>query len=120
MSENGKPEIVNCDFAFRCSKNWTEMQETDRTNVRFCGECKKNVYFAENNAALKRLSVEGKCVAVYENKPVSNFPMRTTGMPLPPTGDIIDSGQPKWPMPWQMTAGLPVLYNHPQKICRGK
>src|SRR5438128_1836974 len=115
MSENSKPEIVNCDFAFRCSKNWEAMQETNLASVRFCGECQKNVYFAQTNADLQSLSAEGKCVAVYEYNPIPDFSMTTAGMPVPPPRDFIYSQPPDRPMPWQMTAGLPVSPPPPEK-----
>lgn len=63
-------KIVNCDFVFKCPQAWDKMAETENEGIRFCGECQKNVYFADSPEVLNQLSREGKCVAVVEKAPV--------------------------------------------------
>lgn len=65
MLEDPNRKIVNCEFVFKCPQQWDKMDETETEDVRFCGECRRNVYFAEDEATLAKLSSERKCVAVY-------------------------------------------------------
>ena len=65
-------KIVNCDFVFKCTQQWEKMANTETDGVRFCGECQKNVYFADSYGKLDRFSREGKCVAVWQEIPVYN------------------------------------------------
>ncbi len=79
-------EIFNCDFVFKCPQQWDKMAETENEGIRFCGECQKNVYFADSPEVLNQLSREGKCVAVWQEFPDYNLQnefrsQMTAGMP---------------------------------------
>ena len=41
-----KFEIKNC-FEFVCPLNWDNLEKTDNRNIRFCGNCEKQVYTEE-------------------------------------------------------------------------
>ncbi|HEX8248126.1 MAG TPA: hypothetical protein VF599_08145 [Pyrinomonadaceae bacterium] len=84
MNEEKNAKIVECNFKFRCPQKWEEMGETGQENVRFCGECKEKVYFAETDSRLSELRDAGRCVAVWEQKPGNDFLTRTAGVIMPP------------------------------------
>ena len=42
--------IQNCEFKYKCPKDWFELEESDNNNIRHCIKCDKNVYFCENKA----------------------------------------------------------------------
>lgn len=59
--------IEQCDvrFDFPCPKQWTALEPTSEgENVRFCGSCKKNVYFSHNLDEAYEHARHGRCVAV--------------------------------------------------------
>lgn len=49
---------------FVCSKTWNEMTPTENRKVRFCGDCKKNVYFCDNIMEARELGNQGCCIGV--------------------------------------------------------
>jgi hypothetical protein len=51
-------------FDFKCSKNWLDMDITDDNNIRFCQDCKKNVYFVNNELEYEMRASSGQCVAI--------------------------------------------------------
>ena len=59
-----KIKIRNCVFGFRCAQNWEVMDETSRSNVRFCRECAEDVYFVENTIELAEAIGLNHCVAI--------------------------------------------------------
>lgn len=62
----GKMPIENCDEAFRfqCPKNWENLNATQDTAVRFCEECRKNVYYCNDIEEAHDHATAGECVAV--------------------------------------------------------
>ncbi len=56
--------IDNCEFKFKCPLLWENLTETEDGKIRFCGECKRKVYFCENDEELKSRAEAGECVAV--------------------------------------------------------
>jgi hypothetical protein len=43
MSGNGF--ILECDFQFRCPKEWDSLTQSPDPTVRFCSVCQQNVHF---------------------------------------------------------------------------
>jgi uncharacterized protein (TIGR02996 family) len=60
------PFLEECrlEFAFECPKSWAKLEPTDQDNVRFCGECKKNVYYCDSIGEARNHAWNGDCVAV--------------------------------------------------------
>jgi hypothetical protein len=74
MIDDIKQKVVNCEFVFKCPQQWNLMKRTESDGVRFCGECERNVYFAESAQELDKFSREGKCVAVFQEISGSDLP----------------------------------------------
>ncbi|HEU0036324.1 MAG TPA: TIGR02996 domain-containing protein [Kofleriaceae bacterium] len=51
------------DFKFQCPKRWESLTSTDAPDVRFCGTCRRNVYFCTDLDQVRRLGRRGECVA---------------------------------------------------------
>jgi hypothetical protein len=49
---------------FVCTKKWNEMKPTENRKVRFCGDCKKNVYFCEDIVEARELGDQGCCIGL--------------------------------------------------------
>lgn len=56
--------IKNCEFLFKCPRDWEQLSKTDNEGIRFCNVCDKGVYLAEDDDTLKLLAALGKCVAI--------------------------------------------------------
>ncbi|WP_462137562.1 hypothetical protein [Candidatus Mycalebacterium sp.] len=63
-----KTLIENCEFAFKCPLLWESLSETEDEKIRFCGECKRNVYICENDEELTKHAQRGDCVAVIKEQ----------------------------------------------------
>jgi hypothetical protein len=61
-------EIRNCDMEFqiRCPKRWADLLPMGVTSVRYCSECKKNVYFCRSIEELMLRSTQNQCVAFFD------------------------------------------------------
>jgi hypothetical protein len=57
-------EKCGLEFQFRCPKRWEQLQPTTEESVRFCGECRKDVFFCTSIAAAQSHAYVGDCVAV--------------------------------------------------------
>lgn len=61
-----RPRIENCDeaFAFKCPKQWEQLQATADNAVRYCSGCKKLVYYCDTLDDAQDHARQGHCVAV--------------------------------------------------------
>jgi uncharacterized protein (TIGR02996 family) len=72
-----RPLIEQCDvndakgervehvrFELQCPQRWDQLQPTGSPGRRHCGVCKKDVHYASNIVAARRLAMAGECVAV--------------------------------------------------------
>lgn len=60
---------IQCDFLkweFQCPKYWESLELTNNQNLRFCPECKQDVYRVRSEAEARRRAQEGKCIAIIE------------------------------------------------------
>ena len=57
--------VSNCkpEFKFRCPKQWDDLQQTADQAVRYCQECKENVYLTRNDTETLQRARAGQCVA---------------------------------------------------------
>lgn len=53
---------VSCEVQVLCGKNWEELDVTEENGIRFCGECKKLVFYAINSTELKIAAQRKLCV----------------------------------------------------------
>lgn len=58
--------IENClgAFRFRCPKRWEQLQPTFEEGVRFCGECRKEVFFCGSIDIAQTHAAIDECVAI--------------------------------------------------------
>jgi hypothetical protein len=61
----GNNTIVNCQFVFKCPRQWDELEITDDPDQKYCHQCNRFVYFARTQTDLSRLAQEAKCIAAY-------------------------------------------------------
>lgn len=64
---------AGCDMEVVCDKKWKDLIETDVDGIRFCGDCKKSVFYTKNPAEL-RLAAERKlCVYIESDSLASKW-----------------------------------------------
>jgi uncharacterized protein (TIGR02996 family) len=58
--------VENCGvkFRFRCPKRWEQLQPAAEEGVRFCGECRQQVFFCSSIDVAQTHAALGECVAV--------------------------------------------------------
>ncbi len=57
--------IRNCEFKFKCSKEWDSLKSHESIkNVRLCEECKSLVHFVQNEEELAFRIWRNDCVAI--------------------------------------------------------
>lgn len=52
----------NCAWGYKCSKSWSMLSETENTDVRFCHDCHKEVYWVNTKAELTKNVLLNRCV----------------------------------------------------------
>lgn len=63
-------EIINCgqveriNFHFICPMKWEELDEMDSTNLRWCQECEKRVYWCHDTLEAGIRAEQNECIAV--------------------------------------------------------
>jgi uncharacterized protein (TIGR02996 family) len=65
--KGSKPSVRGArpeDFAFLCSKRWSQLQPTEDAAVRFCSECRRNVHYCAKIEEARDHAWQGHCVAV--------------------------------------------------------
>lgn len=57
--------VEGCNgFEAPCPRDWSQMQPTERTDVRHCGGCQKDVYYCTTLDVARSHARRGNCVAV--------------------------------------------------------
>ena len=64
MTTNKLLQVANCEMKVVCGKQWTELNATDQDGIRFCGDCKKLVFYTKTAAELKVAAEKGLCVYI--------------------------------------------------------
>ncbi len=57
-------ECCGVEFQFRCPKRWEQLQPTAEEGVRFCGQCRQQVFFCTSIEVAQTHASLGECVAV--------------------------------------------------------
>jgi hypothetical protein len=73
--------IRNCVFAFRCDRTWTKLKKTGNEDVRFCGECQKEVHFCNDDATLVESIALNRCIAIRAQDHINGRDMILLGLP---------------------------------------
>ena len=64
MTTNKLIQAANCEMKVVCGKQWTELNATEQDGIRFCGDCKKLVFYTKTAAELKVAAEKGLCVYI--------------------------------------------------------
>jgi len=60
----GIPRASNVTFEFQCPKEWSNLAPTDREDRRFCGACKRHVYYCRTVPEARNHAAHDECVAL--------------------------------------------------------
>ena len=85
--------IRNCEFRFKCPKQWASLEATQNEKERFCSQCQRLVYHCKTPEELQLAINKNRCVAVQlvDYPPVSygigrsETPTMMVGEPRPKT-----------------------------------
>jgi hypothetical protein len=61
MKVDDKPPVI--EFAYRCTRQWEDLEATTDPEVRFCNECNLTVHYIDNRLDPRKLAPEAKCFA---------------------------------------------------------
>lgn len=64
MPANRLLKAADCKMNVVCGKQWTELNATELDGIRFCGDCKKLVFYTQTAAELKVAAKKGLCVYI--------------------------------------------------------
>jgi len=64
MTTNRLLKAADCEMKVVCGKQWTELNATEEEGIRFCGDCKKLVFYTKTAAELKVAAEKGLCVYI--------------------------------------------------------
>ena len=64
-------EQADCEMKFVCSKKWDELVPTEIDEVKFCGDCKKAVFYTATAAELRVAAERGLCVYIVPDSAAS-------------------------------------------------
>ena len=72
--------IENCEYTveYECPLEWKNLKKTDDPQVRFCGECSKNVYRCKTEQAMYEHIQLNHCIAVNEPQVMGMIDMPST------------------------------------------
>jgi hypothetical protein len=56
--------IRNCVFAYQCTRTWDSLDKTSHRDVRFCGDCGREVHFCHDARSLNKAIALNRCVAI--------------------------------------------------------
>ncbi len=66
----GNVTLRNCTFAYKCTKQWEKLEETDQKSIRFCYDCQNEVYYCEDDQELLKSIKLNRCVALFRNQTI--------------------------------------------------
>lgn len=78
--KNNKILIRNCVLSYKCDSTWGKLDETDDVDIKFCDNCKKEVFFCHDDDDLVKAITLNRCVAFEKEEFHTHVIM---GMPTP-------------------------------------
>ncbi len=64
---NMNQTFINCNFEYECPKNWFELESTNKSGVKHCKECKKDVHLCINQEELDYAITQNHCIAYFQD-----------------------------------------------------
>ena len=62
--------LRNCTFAYKCTQQWKNLEETYEEGIRFCHDCQKEVHYCEDDQELLESIKLNRCVAFSRNETI--------------------------------------------------
>jgi hypothetical protein len=62
--------LRNCTFAYKCTQQWENLEETHEESVRFCNDCQKEVHYCEDDQELLVSIKLNRCVAFSRHETI--------------------------------------------------
>lgn len=56
-------KILNCNFRFKCPKDWSSLTDIGVENQRYCGVCNENVHWCTTQQDIDAAISNDQCVA---------------------------------------------------------
>ncbi|MFH0134173.1 VOC family protein [Variovorax sp. VaC1] len=56
-----------CEEALSCTKPWDTLEETATPGVRYCGDCRKNVFWVDTPEQVRAAALLDRCVAIADD-----------------------------------------------------
>jgi hypothetical protein len=76
--------IEGCVLKYECAQRWERLEVLrGAPEVRFCNACRRAVHWAADEATLRRLARQGKCVAFGGDTRSSPAPAPAASAPKP-------------------------------------
>lgn len=66
-SPQDKQEFINCELAFKCTKDWFELEPTDKAGIKYCNQCEEDVHLCTTQEELDDAMKHKYCVAFIKN-----------------------------------------------------
>jgi hypothetical protein len=77
---------IECTFEFKCDKQWDDLETLVASNIKFCQQCRKDVYLCKTQEELDHARSLGRCISI-ERVEVRMF---TTGVPTPLSNSSVE------------------------------
>lgn len=83
--------IRNCPWGYSCKQKWEDLTQTRSVNIRFCGECQKEVFWIDDREDLIESIVLNRCICfspelLRDELPFVSGETRLLGSYRPPSG----------------------------------
>ncbi len=62
--------LRNCTFAYKCTQQWENLEETHEESIRFCHDCQKEVHYCEDDQELLESIKLNRCVAFSRHETI--------------------------------------------------
>ncbi len=85
-------EIQECDFAFKCPKQWDDLRAGDDPDKRYCETCERDVYFISSRIELDVARKLGRCIAAEVDDERSRGIVTMGGAQKPGTRNFVFLG----------------------------
>ena len=59
--------IRNCPWGYSCKQKWEDLKPTKQKDVRFCGDCQKEVFSIESRDEFIESIVLNRCISFSED-----------------------------------------------------
>lgn len=78
----GTPSQTSSDGSLSCAKPWDSLEETGTPGVRYCADCRRNVFQVDTTQQVHAAGLLDRCVAIAEDS--TYFKERDDAMALSP------------------------------------